>query len=76
MADHAALRDATDGRVTWPNTWSWPVMGIRIDHVLVSEHWRVTESRIGPAMGSDHWPLIFRLRLTDGTADSAALKKY
>ena len=36
--------------------------GIRIDHVLASEDWRVVEARVGPDLGGDHRPVIARFR--------------
>ncbi len=32
--------------------------GIRIDHVLASQHWTVKSCRVGPSVGSDHRPVI------------------
>ncbi len=57
------LRDAglRDGRLPfgWHATWpTWPVpLWIPIDHCLVSGAVTVTRVAIGPAIGSDHWPL-------------------
>lgn len=47
---------------------SWPQaaqgwMGIPIDHVLVSAHWRVVDSAVGPNVGSDHFPVVTVLQL-------------
>jgi len=39
------------------------LIGIRIDHVLVSEHWRVTSAWVGPDLGGDHRPLVAELAL-------------
>jgi endonuclease/exonuclease/phosphatase (EEP) superfamily protein YafD len=39
------------------------VMGIPIDHVLASAHWRVVESQVGPDVGSDHFPVAVVLQL-------------
>ncbi|HEY0007124.1 MAG TPA: endonuclease/exonuclease/phosphatase family protein [Tepidisphaeraceae bacterium] len=59
------LRDAASNlRFSWPNTWSKPIFAIRIDHILVTDHWRVVETRRGPAIGSDHMPIITTLQLT------------
>ena len=35
----------------------------RIDHIVASPEWRVTECRVGPDFGSDHLPLIAELVL-------------
>ena len=37
----------------WPGGFPW----MRIDHVVVSEHWKVRESWVGSANGSDHRPI-------------------
>lgn len=44
---------------------TWPVkhFGIPVDQVLVSEHWQVSESHVGTAIGSDHLPVISRISL-------------
>jgi endonuclease/exonuclease/phosphatase (EEP) superfamily protein YafD len=58
------LRNAADGQGyigTWP-TWFWPAL-IPIDHVLVRGPLAVTTVRRGPAVGSDHYPVIADLRL-------------
>jgi endonuclease/exonuclease/phosphatase (EEP) superfamily protein YafD len=60
----AGLRDAALGQgylATWP-TWFWPAL-IPIDHVLLKGPLAVTSVRRGPAVGSDHFPLIADLRL-------------
>jgi endonuclease/exonuclease/phosphatase (EEP) superfamily protein YafD len=66
------LRNASEGHgyiATWP-TWFWPAQ-IPIDHVLLKGALAVTTVRRGPAVGSDHYPLIADLRLLDG--DTPAL---
>ena len=58
------LRDAMQGR-GWQPTWRasfWP-LALRIDHVLVSSGVCVEEATVGPAVGSDHRPVLARLRL-------------
>jgi endonuclease/exonuclease/phosphatase (EEP) superfamily protein YafD len=63
LAAVAGLKDALPHvRTSWPNRWSWPIMGIRIDHVLVDRHWIVQDARVGPDVGSDHWPLVVTAR--------------
>ena len=32
--------------------------GLRIDHVLTSDHWHVQRAWIGPDVGSDHLPIL------------------
>jgi endonuclease/exonuclease/phosphatase (EEP) superfamily protein YafD len=58
------LRNASDGHgyiATWPE-WFWPAL-IPIDHVLLKGRLAVTTIRRGPAIGSDHYPLLADLRL-------------
>lgn len=38
-------------------------LGVRIDHILVGRGFHVGRVRLGPALGSDHRPLIAELRL-------------
>ncbi len=55
----SGLRDASRGRgvqPTWPTTL-WPLL-IPIDHCLHSDDLLIREKRIGPAIGSDHYPVI------------------
>jgi endonuclease/exonuclease/phosphatase (EEP) superfamily protein YafD len=63
----AGLRNAADGHGyigTWP-TWCWPAQ-IPIDHVLLKGPLVATTVRRGPAVGSDHFPIIADLRLLFG----------
>lgn len=58
------LDDARRGRgfsMTWPTTM--PLLGVPIDHCLVSEHFIVAEQHQGAAFGSDHYPVVTRLIL-------------
>jgi endonuclease/exonuclease/phosphatase (EEP) superfamily protein YafD len=60
----AGLRNAAEGKgyiPTWP-TGFWPAR-IPIDHVLLKGPIAVTTVRRGPAVGSDHFPIIADLRL-------------
>jgi len=58
--DRLGLRRATGLAPTWPTALRG-LSGIPIDHVLASPHWRLASSRRGPAVGSDHLPVIARL---------------
>ncbi len=63
----AGLRNAADGQgyiATWP-CWFWPAQ-IPIDHVLLKGPLAVLGLRRGPALGSDHYPLIADLCLRPG----------
>jgi len=58
------LRDVLHGP-GWRPTWRagfWP-LALRIDHVLVSPGLCVDDAIIGPDLGSDHRPVLARLRL-------------
>jgi endonuclease/exonuclease/phosphatase (EEP) superfamily protein YafD len=60
----AGLRNAAEGKgynPTWP-TFFWPAR-IPIDHVLLKGSVTATAVRRGPAVGSDHYPIIADLRL-------------
>lgn len=62
--DSAGLRDVMDG-THWRPTWRagfWP-LALRIDHVLVTPDLCVEHAEVGPAVGSDHRPVVARLRL-------------
>ena len=45
------------------STWfaPWPILGLPIDHALVTGKLEGSV-RVGPGLGSDHMPLIVRLR--------------
>jgi endonuclease/exonuclease/phosphatase (EEP) superfamily protein YafD len=63
LLDEAGLQDAMRGR-GWRPTWLagfWP-LALRIDHVLVSPSLCVVEAVVGPPIGSDHRPVVARLR--------------
>lgn len=47
---------------TWPTKFKG-FLGIPIDQVLASSHWQLRTARIGPNIGSDHYPLIVELNL-------------
>jgi endonuclease/exonuclease/phosphatase (EEP) superfamily protein YafD len=60
----SGLRSAARGwgwRPTWPTFM--PACGIEIDHILVSAAINVQKFERGPAIGSDHWPVLAELRL-------------
>jgi endonuclease/exonuclease/phosphatase (EEP) superfamily protein YafD len=64
LLESAGLRDASDGP-RWSPTWMagfWP-LALRIDHVLVTPGLCVESVEVGPPIGSDHRPVIARLRL-------------
>jgi len=61
---HAQLVDTGRGQ-GWQPTWfsRMPWFAIPIDHVLCSEKIQVFKRKTGPAMGSDHNPLIVEFNL-------------
>lgn len=44
-------------------TWPSVLPGLRIDYVFVSPEWRVRSCRVGPALGSDHRPVVAEVEL-------------
>lgn len=60
---HGLLR-TTGFAPTWPNS-GWGAIGIPIDHVLASGHWRRGASSRGPDIGSDHRPVRVALHWAD-----------
>lgn len=61
---HALLR-TTGFAPTWPSAGRGAI-GIPIDHVLASRHWRRGPVSRGPDIGSDHVPVRVALRWADG----------
>ncbi len=47
--------------ISWPTMWYFP--GAPIDHCLVSSEIGVKNVRVGPHIGSDHYPMIFDLEI-------------
>lgn len=43
-------------RPTWPA--GWPLIGIPIDHFLISPGLTALSERVGPNVGSDHYPIL------------------
>jgi endonuclease/exonuclease/phosphatase (EEP) superfamily protein YafD len=63
LLQESGLRDVMQG-VRWRPTWMagfWP-LSLRIDHVLVSSGVCVEQAEVGPPIGSDHRPVVARLR--------------
>lgn len=52
---------------TWPNL-GYKIIGIPIDHIVASNHWRLTNHLVGQAIGSDHFPVITTLSLDEKSA--------
>lgn len=67
LLDAAHLRDSAAGfgyQATWP-TWC-PLLAIPLDHCLHSATIGIVDRRIGPALGSDHRPLLVDFRVARG----------
>ncbi len=60
---HGLLR-TTGFAPTWPRTGHGAI-GIPIDHVLASGHWRRGQASRGPDIGSDHFPVRVALHWAD-----------
>jgi endonuclease/exonuclease/phosphatase family metal-dependent hydrolase len=63
---HSGLRDCSRGRPlepTWP-AWFAPLW-IQIDRCFVSRDIDVARHAAGPALGSDHYPLVIDFRLPE-----------
>ncbi len=58
--DTNGWRRASGLRPSWGST-----LGIPIDHVLATSHWRAASQQRGPELGSDHWPLLVELNLPE-----------
>jgi endonuclease/exonuclease/phosphatase (EEP) superfamily protein YafD len=59
LLGESGLRNSSRGRglyATWP-TFAWPLL-IPLDHALHSEEIVILDKRVGPAVGSDHYPVI------------------
>lgn len=65
LIEAAGLRNAAAGH-GWIGTWPqgfWPAR-IPIDHILIKGPLIATQFERGPAIGSDHFPVLAELRLT------------
>lgn len=64
---NSGIRRATGLAPTWPAIGQG-FLGIPIDHVLVTDHWSVSERKIGPNIGSDHLPVMVKIVLKPDVA--------
>lgn len=60
----SGLRDSGHGRGILPS-WpvGWPPLWIPIDHALISPQIRLQARQTGPALGSDHYPIMVDFQL-------------
>ena len=71
LLEQGGLQDVMRGR-GWRPTWLasfWP-LALRIDHILASADLCVEHAETGPPIGSDHRPVLARLRLPQDAAGS------
>jgi endonuclease/exonuclease/phosphatase (EEP) superfamily protein YafD len=65
--EESGLHDSARG---FGLTRSWPaqfaLLGMRIDHCFLSREWKSVRVDIGPALGSDHLPVVADLTLRPG----------
>ncbi|SMF03940.1 Uncharacterized conserved protein YafD, endonuclease/exonuclease/phosphatase (EEP) superfamily [Alteromonadaceae bacterium Bs31] len=64
LEKNGKLRNVRRGfgiNATWPSGLG--ILGIPIDHVLISDEIRVVDVRVGASVGSDHLPLIIELSI-------------
>lgn len=66
LLDEADLHNSQNGFGLHPSfpTTSNVLMRVPIDHLVHSDHFVVRDRRLGPDLGSDHFPLIVDLELT------------
>jgi len=67
LVKRTGLQDSSQGRgvqPTWPN--DNPLLLIPIDHCLHSSNILVLDKKIGPAVGSDHYPVIVDFTIKPG----------
>lgn len=72
LLDVGGLRDSRRGfglQASWP---TWSPIRIAIDHALVTPDLAVIDRRLGPEIGSDHFPLILELGPAAASATSSA----
>lgn len=65
LLQESGLQDSSRGRgvmPSWPR--GYPLLWIPIDHCLFSRGIAIQKKQIGPAVGSDHYPLIVDMALS------------
>jgi endonuclease/exonuclease/phosphatase (EEP) superfamily protein YafD len=64
------LKDSRKGyglQITWPSMM--PILGITIDHCLISDTISVLDHKIGPNIGSDHYPVYVEVGMEASVAE-------
>jgi endonuclease/exonuclease/phosphatase (EEP) superfamily protein YafD len=78
FADFVRATGLRDSRLGFGRQPSWPAdlpYRITLEHALVSADLAVVARRLGPEIGSDHFPLILELAPAEGTLDSDAARE-
>ena len=71
----AGMGDPRVGRGFYPTfTAKYPLLRWPLDHLFVSPHFKVMELDVLPDIGSDHFPIFFRLCLTDRAGERQVTK--
>ena len=64
LVRNSGLEDSSRG---WGLSYTWPaglwLLGVPIDHCLVSKDLEVVHREVGPDIGSGHYPLVVNVRL-------------
>ncbi|MGI8931347.1 MAG: endonuclease/exonuclease/phosphatase family protein, partial [Sphingomicrobium sp.] len=71
----AGMGDPRVGRGFYPTfTAQYPLLRWPLDHLFASPHFDVMEVDVLPDIGSDHFPIFFRLCLTDQASERKVTK--
>ena len=71
----AGMGDPRVGRGFYPTfTAKYPLLRWPLDHLFASPHFEVMELDVLPEIGSDHFPIFFRLCLTDRAGERQVTK--
>jgi endonuclease/exonuclease/phosphatase (EEP) superfamily protein YafD len=74
-AARGGLSRTTSLAPTWPHR-GHGALGIPIDHVLASRHWRRSAASRGPEIGSDHFPVRVALQWADSQGNDRPQQAY
>jgi endonuclease/exonuclease/phosphatase (EEP) superfamily protein YafD len=65
------LQDSRRGfgvQPTWP-TYNW-LLSVPIDHILITPDVQVHHRQVGPAIGSDHYPILMDFSIADDSGEN------
>ncbi|HNQ89251.1 MAG TPA: endonuclease/exonuclease/phosphatase family protein [Verrucomicrobiota bacterium] len=76
LVAQSGLLDTRCGR-GWQPTWpaGMPLLWIPLDHALISDDLAVWERRVGPSVGSDHYPLLVGVSWKKSVASEAPIPR-